>query len=142
METTTKYEVISERRTAKVRITKPKDLVPLLKRYTRRPQEVFLVITLDGASHVIKVHLVTIGLVNRTLIHPREVFIRAIKDNSCSVIIAHTHPSDQLEPSTEDKATTKRLREAGHLLGIEVLDHLILGKSGHFSFAKEGLLPH
>jgi len=74
------------------------------------------------------------------LVHPREVFIRAIKDNACSIIIAHTHPSDQLEPSVNDKEATKRLCEAGHLLGIEVLDHLILGKSGYFSFAKEGLM--
>jgi len=139
MEPTTKYDIISERQTSRARISEPDALAPLLMRYTRRKQEVFLVITLDGASHVIKIHLVTIGLVNRTLVHPREVVIRAIKDNACSIIIAHTHPSDQVEPSTEDKSATKRLCESGHLLGIEVLDHLILAKSGHFSFEREGL---
>lgn len=75
MEPTTKYDLINENRTEQVRITKPEDQVRLVMRDTRRRPKVFLVITLDGASHVIKIHLVTIGLVNRTTVHPREVII-------------------------------------------------------------------
>jgi len=134
------YEDVYERKAPDVKITEPSDLFPLLRRYGTKKQEHFLVVTLNGAQQVIKVHLVSVGLANRTLIHPREVFIRAIKDNSVAVILAHNHPSDSLEPSREDREATTRLVQAGKLLGIEVLDHLILGRERYYSFRAENAL--
>lgn len=135
-----KYEVLSERSGEPLRVTGPGDLFPVLARYTRRKQEVFLLVTLDGGKQVIKVHIVTVGLINRTLIHPREIFVRAIRDYSCSIIIAHTHPSGVLDPSREDIDATKRIYDCGKLLGIEVLDHLIVAKTRFVSFKELGLI--
>ena len=133
------YDILCERHSPiDVQVKLPADIFPLLRRYMGKKQEHFLVVTLDAGNHVIKVHLVSIGLLNRTLIHPREVFIRAIKDNCASVILAHNHPSGSLEPSREDREATTRLAQAGKLLGIEVLDHLIVGKTGFFSFKESG----
>lgn len=99
-----------------------------------KDQEHFVVLTLNGAHKVINSHTVSIGTLNRTLIHPREVFKPAIKDNSASIIIAHNHPSGSLEPSKEDLSVTKRLVNAGELMGIKVLDHLIVSELGYYSF--------
>jgi DNA repair protein RadC len=94
------------------------------KKYSDR--ENFVVMCLDGSHSVIKTEVVSIGLVNRVLVHPREVFHLAIKLNSAAVIIGHNHPSGALEPSDEDKQVTKRLKESGEILGIPVLDSLIV----------------
>jgi len=135
------YDLVCERRAPDAKITNPSDVFPLIKRYSTKKQEHFLVITLSAASVAIRVHLTSIGLLNRTLIHPREVFVRAIKDNAASVILAHNHPSGNVEPSREDREATQRLVKAGALLGIEVLDHLIIGKSGFYSFRESGDMP-
>lgn len=124
----------------RLRITGPADLVPRLLHWTDRPQEVFLTVTLNGAQEVIGTRPVTVGLLNRTLIHPREVFAPALEDRAASVVLAHTHPSGALEPSREDREATSRLAQAGKLLGIEVLDHLILAPSGFYSFRENGEL--
>ena len=132
------YDLICERRGAEVKVTGPVDLMPLLKRFSTKKQEHFLAITLDGNQQVIRVHIVSIGLLNRTLIHPREVFIRAIKDSAAALILAHNHPSGSVEPSREDREATTRLCQAGKLLGIEVLDHLIIGRDKYLSFRESG----
>ena len=131
---------ISERRREPVRISGPKDTYVALRRYHAKRQEHFLVLTLDGAHQVIAIRIVSIGLVNRTIVAPREVFGPAIKDNACAVILAHNHPSGKLEPSPEDIEITTRLVGAGELLGIEVLDHLIVGKYGFCSLLEKGLM--
>jgi len=133
-----KYEVLSERNGGEVRVTCPKDLMPYLSSYSKKRQECFIAITMNGNQEVIRIHLVTLGILNRTLIHPREIFVRAIKDHAASLIICHNHPSGSLEPSKEDREATKRLQDAGKLLGIEVLDHLIISKAGYFSFREQG----
>ena len=135
------YDLICERRAPDAKIINPSDVFPLIKRYSNKKQEHFLVLTIDAASHVIRVHLASIGLLNRTLIHPREVFVRAIKDNAASIILAHNPPSGNVEPSREDREATQRLVKAGTLLGIEVLDHLIIGRSRFYSFRESGDLP-
>lgn len=127
-------------RPTRLRITGPADLVPRLLHWTDRPQEVFLTVTLNGAQEVIGTRPVTVGLLNRTLIHPREVFAPALEDRAASVVLAHTHPSGALEPSREDREATSRLAQAGKLLGIEVLDHLILAPGGFYSFRENGEL--
>lgn len=95
--------------------------------------EHFFTITLNGAHQVIDVHVTTKGLVNRTLVHPREVFRPAIADNATAIIIAHNHPSGNLDPSMEDKDVTRRIKQAGDILGIKVLDHLIFSTNEYRS---------
>lgn len=126
-------------------ISSPADALDpiLMKLESLKFQEVecFVCITLSGNYKVINTHIISKGLVNRTLVHPREVFRPAIADNAVAVIIAHNHPSGNLEPSIDDKGTTRRIKEAGELLGIKVLDHLIVSPSakGYFSFLEENI---
>lgn len=132
-----KYHIISERTEKyEVKVSYPTDILPSLKRYRDLDQEHFLVVTLDGGHQVIAIRLITKGILNRTIIHPREVFRQAISDNSASVILIHNHPSGNTDPSDEDKAVTQRLVDAGELIGINVLDHIIISKSDYFSFAE------
>lgn len=122
------------------RVSTPSDVTALLSRYARKAQEHFVVITLNGAHHVIRMRAVTKGLINKTVVHPREVFRGAIMDNAAAVIISHNHPSGSVDPSKEDIDITKRIREAGEVIGIPVLDHIIVGKYGSYSFVEHGLL--
>jgi DNA repair protein RadC len=133
------YEIISKRKLKNPKtIGSPEDVYALVKRYAGKQQEHFIVITLNGTHEPITLSLVFIGLVNRTIIHPREVFSRAIQDGSVAVIVAHNHPSGQLKPSEQDLDVTRNLSEAGEIIGIHLLDHLIFNKKGYFSFRKEG----
>ena len=132
------YEILSERTAPDIKVTCPADLYPVVKRFTTKKQEHFLAVTLDGAQNIIKAHIVSIGLVNRTLVHAREIFIRAIRDNAASVILVHNHPSGSLEVSREDKDATARMVSAGKLLGIPVLDHMVITKTGFYSFKEQG----
>lgn len=134
------YQLISERKAPPYRVSCPQDLYKLLTRYAGARSERFLTVTLDGAHQVIKVNIISIGLVNRTVVHPREVYYPAIIQNACAVIIVHNHPSTRLDPSPEDRDITNRLKNAGEILGIPVLDHLIISKTGYFSFVEHGLL--
>ena len=99
-------------------------------------QEHFVVATLDAANQVIAVHEITKGLANRTLAHPREVFRPAILDGACAVILCQNHPSGKLEPSEDDFSLTQRLKDAGEILGIPVLDHIIISKKGFFAMSE------
>ncbi len=101
-------------------------------------QEVFVVVTLNTKNKVIQRHLVSIGTVNSTLVHPRECFRPAILDGASAVICAHNHPSGDPCPSSEDIKITKQLINAGHHIGIKVLDHMIVGDSS-LSMREAGL---
>lgn len=120
-------------------ITNPDNYRDLLKKYANKRVEHFLVTTLNGANAPIHTYIVTVGLVNRTMVHPREVFWFAIKDMAAAVVIAHNHPSGDMTPSPEDKEITTRLKEAGEILGINVLDHIIFSRKGYFSFLQAGI---
>lgn len=96
-----------------------------------KKQEYFVCLTLDGASRLIAKRIITIGTLTASLVHPREVFAEAITDRAASIIVAHNHPSGNLEASQADRDVTERLIEAGELLGITVLDHIIITKSAH-----------
>lgn len=111
-----------------------------LKSFAKKQQEYFLVMTLDGASHLINTRTVFIGTLNQTLVHPREVFADAIADRAAGIIVAHNHPSGTLQPSRADIGITERLEEVAKLVGIELLDHVIIAKDGFYSFADEGML--
>ena len=93
-------------------------------------QEEFHVVTLNTKNVVIDTHQITVGTLDASLVHPREVFRVAIKDVCSSVILAHNHPSGDPTPSREDKAVTDRLTDSGKLLGIDVLDHVVMGRDG------------
>ena len=123
------------------RITSPEALFTQVVRWAERPQEVFLCATLNGAQELIRLRVITIGLVNRTLVHPREVFAPALSDRSAGIIVAHNHPSGQLQPSREDLEVTMRLKQAGDLLGIPLLDHLIFSRYAFVSLKQLGHLP-
>lgn len=103
-------------------------------------QEHFVLITLNGSSEVIRAESVFIGTLNQSLVHPREIFRRALLDNAAAIIISHNHPSGQLEASIEDKRITKRLKEVGTLMGIELLDHIIVTENGYLSLRENGIL--
>jgi len=122
------------------KITEAKDVYDELQEYKTKKQEYFIVITLDGANHIIEKRVVFIGTLNRSLIHPREIFADALTDRAASIIIAHNHPSGQLEASAEDLHVTQRIKESGKLLGIELLDHIIFTKDDFLSLADVGLL--
>ena len=114
-------------------ITFPGDVFPLIQHIGNRLQEHFLCISLNGAHEVMSITTVTIGLVNHTLVHPREVFSTPLRERATAVIVAHNHPSKMLLPSMDDRNVTRRLREAGDLLGIKVLDHLIFSDESYRS---------
>ena len=109
-----------------------------LHEYHHLDREHFIAITLDGSSRVINTHTISIGTLNQSLVHPREVFYPAIKDKAAAIIIAHNHPSGQLFPSRADKQVTTRLKDAGKLIGIDIIDHIILTPDGFYSFQDEG----
>ena len=120
------------------RITKPDEVLPLVSEWRDKKQEYFFCITLNGAGEVIRRRVVTVGILNQSLVHPREVFAEAITDRAASVILAHNHPSGTLEPSTQDISITRQLVEAGSILGIRVLDHVIVTKKGYVSLKELG----
>jgi DNA repair protein RadC len=134
------YQIVSERHAPAYKIGGPGDAFSVLKRYASAKTERFIVITLDGAHQVKATRIISMGLVNRTIVHAREVFYPAITDHAVAIIIAHNHPSGLLEPSSEDFDITRRLSDAGELLGIPVLDHVIISKSGYYSLVEHGLM--
>jgi DNA repair protein RadC len=112
------------------------DLFAHLRQETR---EVFATIHLDSKNRLLCVEMVSIGSLNAAIVHPREVFKAALLSSAAALVLVHNHPSGDPTPSREDLELTKRLKEAGELLGIRVLDHVIIG-SNHLSFADRELL--
>jgi len=121
-------------------IKKAEDVLSLVPEIRDKKQEYFICITLDGASRLINRRTITIGTLNASLVHPREVFADAIVDRAAGVIFVHNHPSGNTEPSQEDIEITHRLTESGKILGIEIIDHIIVTKTSFSSFKDNGLL--
>lgn len=122
-------------------IKQPTDVVDYLigeMRYLT--QEHFNVLLLNTKNMVISLENITKGIVNASLVHPREVFKKAISKNATSLILAHNHPSGDPMPSNEDKLITKRLVEAGEIIGIGIIDHIIIGDGSYLSFKEMGML--
>jgi DNA repair protein RadC len=117
-----------------VTFDKPSDIVPLLRHYADRKQEHFLCVSLNGANEILNIRVVTIGLADRSQVHPREVFADVIVDRASAVILAHNHPAGSLSPSEEDIVITKQLVQAGRIIGIAVLDHIVFNQHDYFSF--------
>ncbi|MBW2740655.1 MAG: DNA repair protein RadC [Deltaproteobacteria bacterium] len=120
------------------KISSPAEVLPLISHFADRKQEHFICLSLNGANEVITNRVVSVGLVNKTQVHPREVFADPITDRASSIIVAHNHPAGTLTPSKEDVEITKQLKSAGETLGIRLLDHIIFNHKGFFSFQENG----
>ncbi len=120
------------------RIVTAEDALPLLADIAGKQQEHFICISLNGANEVIEKRTVTIGLLDRSQVHPREVFADVIADRAAAVIFAHNHPSGDLQPSVADLKVHEQLTDAAKILGIHVLDHIIVTRKGHYSFQEAG----
>ena len=121
-----------------LRISSPADVLPLIQNYADRKQEHFICISINGANEVMKTRVVSVGLVNKTQVHPREVFADPITDRASAIIVAHNHPAGTLTPSTEDKEITEQLKASGETPGIRLLDHIIFNHKGYYSFLEKG----
>ena len=116
----------------------PAQAAPILRQYIGDiDREVFVLAMLTVRHRVLGLHTVSVGCLTASLVHPREVFKPAILSGSAALVIAHNHPSGDPEPSAEDLALTRRLAAAGSVLGIEVLDHLVIGEAGRFVSLRE-----
>lgn len=123
------------------RIKTPKDVADLLMRdMGSLNKEILKVIYLNTKNVVIGVDTVSIGSLNSSIVHPREVFSYAIKKSSAAIIVCHNHPSGDVTPSIEDINITKRLKECGKILGIDLLDHIIIGKENYLSLKEKGII--
>jgi DNA repair protein RadC len=103
-------------------------------------QEEFHVVLLDGKNKVIKSEQITIGLLNESLAHPREVFKPAIRESACAMILVHNHPHGDPTPSQDDKNITRELTKAAEMLGIRILDHIVMAKDKILSMVEEKIL--
>jgi len=127
----------------KLKITSPDIIYQKFgPRFLHLKKEVFTVLLLNSANILIREYKVSEGTLNASLVHPREVFQPAIIDSAAAIILLHNHPSGEISPSAEDRNITFRLLEAGKLLDIPVLDHVILGENKYFSFKEEGLIAN
>lgn len=120
-----------------LKIKFPADVLPLIQHYADRKQEHFLCISINGANEIMNVRVVSIGLVNKSHVHPREVFAEVISERASAVIVAHNHPQGELKPSNEDVQITKQLKQAARILGLSLLDHIIFNSKGYYSFAEQ-----
>jgi len=123
-----------------IKINGPQSILPLISSIANKQQEYFVCISLNGANEVIENRTVTVGLLNKSQVHPREVFADVIADRAASVVLAHNHPSGELKPSNSDLKIHEQLTEAGKILGIKIIDHIIVSKNGYYSFQEQGLI--
>ena len=122
-----------------MKLERAADVLPLVADIVSKSQEHFVCLTLNGANELIEKRIITIGLLDRSQVHPREVFADVIADRAAAVIFAHNHPSGDLQPSKADLTTQDQLVQAAKILGIRVLDHIIVSRKGYFSFQEAGI---
>ncbi len=135
-----KLSLVRERAERPYPVRHAGDVIGLLREYLRDdPRECFVAVYLDARHRVIAVHTAHVGTVDSAPVHPREVFGPAVTLASAAVVVAHNHPSGDPAPSGEDRHVTTRLRSAGDLLGVPLLDHLIFGDGRYYSFAEESV---
>jgi DNA repair protein RadC len=122
------------------RIRHPRDIFNVVRHFADRRQERFVCLSLNGAHELLKARTVTLGLVNRTIVHPREVFADPLLDRASAIAVAHNHPSGQIKPSPEDGDVTSQLVGSAKILGLRFLDHVIFTDTGFYSYRQAGLL--
>jgi DNA repair protein RadC len=133
------------RETATIKIQTPSDVSTLCKDIIQLAQESIHVLSLSSKNKLLNRTMVTLGLADSSLVHPREVFKTAIIDNASSIVLVHNHPSGDPSPSSEDIRVTRQIIEAGKIIGITLVDHVIVGRNGnsdpqHFSIRESGLV--
>ncbi len=121
-------------------LSAPADVIPLLADIRDQHKEFFLCLYLNARNQLIHKEVVSIGSLSASIVHPREVFRIAVERTAASVILAHNHPSGDVSPSQDDVQLTRRLRDAGQLMGIEVLDHVIISAMDYLSLKERGVL--
>ena len=121
-------------------INAPKDVIPFLQHYTLMPTEHFITVTVNGAKEILSTRVVSVGTINKALIHPREVFANAVSEYASGIICCHNHPCGQCYPSNADIDSTKILQKAAKILVIVFMDHIIITKEDYFSFLEHGML--
>ena len=122
------------------RFTAPSQVYETFSFLMNETKEVFLTLHLDGKNRIIAMDTVSVGSLNQSIVHPREVFKTACLSNAAAILLIHQHPTGDPTPSSEDISVTRRLKEAGEILGIKVLDHIIVGDGEYLSFMERGLL--
>jgi DNA repair protein RadC len=122
-------------------VRSPEDGYRLLKMFLEdKDREHFIVVSLDTKNQPVSINICHIGSLNASIVHPREVMKSAILSNAASVLVGHNHPSGKVEPSREDIDVTKRLVEAGKIIGIDVIDHIIVGDDSYTSLKEKGYI--
>ena len=139
-ETLTVREDITKYLKTGTRYTAPHQVYETFSFLIKETKEMFMTLHLDGKNRIIAMDLVSIGSLNQSIVHPREVFKTALLSNAAAIILLHQHPSGDPTPSSEDISITRRLKECGDLMGIKVLDHIIIGDGEYLSFVERGLL--
>lgn len=125
----------------RVQVTSPRTVAEyLMPQYGNRPVEQFGVMLLDTKHKVLRTTVLSVGTLDASIVHPREIFREATAGGAAAIVLFHNHPSGDPEPSREDKRLTERLIAAGVVMGIDVLDHIILGDACYFSFREKGTL--
>jgi len=123
-----------------IKITVAQDVLPLVADIAGKQQEYFICMSLNGANELIEKRIITIGLLDNSPVHPREVFADAIADRAAAVIFVHNHPSGDPNPSEADVRMHGQLTKAGKILGLSVLDHIIVTRKGYYSFQEAGII--
>ncbi len=139
-ETLTVKEEIADYLKTGTRFTAPSQVYETFRFLMQETKEMFMTLHLDGKNRIMAMDIVSIGSLNQSIVHPREVFKTACLSNAAALILIHQHPSGDPAPSQEDITITKRLKEAGEIMGIKVLDHCIIGQDSYCSFVERGLL--
>ena len=122
------------------RFTAPSQVSDTFQFLMKETKEMFLTLHLDGKNRIICMDIVSVGSLNQSIVHPRSVFMTACLSNAAAIILVHQHPTGDPTPSSEDIAITRRLKEAGEIMGIKILDHIIVGDGEYLSFVERGLL--
>lgn len=133
--------ICSESTSVKIKIAGPAEIAEIMMVEMRHlVKEVFKVVLLDTKNQIVSIEDISVGSLNASIVHPREVFQPAVRRSANAVVLIHNHPSGHPEPSTEDKLVTQRLVEVGQLMGIQVLDHIVIGDLNYFSFKEHDLM--
>lgn len=139
-ETLTVREEVASYLKAGTRYTAPSQVYDTFSFLMQETKENFITLHLDGKNRIIAMDTVSIGSLNQSIVHPREVFKTALLSSAAAIILVHQHPTGDPSPSSEDIAITRRLKEAGEIIGIKILDHVIIGSGEYLSFVERGLL--
>jgi len=139
-ETITVKEEITDYLKTGTRYNTPSQVYETFRFLMKETKEMFMTLHLDGKNRIVCMDLVSIGSLNQSIVHPREVFKTACISNAAAIICVHQHPTGDPTPSSEDISITRRLKEAGEIMGIKVLDHIIVGDGEYMSFVERGLL--